>query len=120
MVATVLGVLIAALIGATLDPFNLRTADDLRRAELEAYEAAYDEVDARGYSDGLPFGEIQHLGERIVGDGEGGDTIYAEQFRIGWKQGWNDALEEMKAAAVREGLPASYTEFRVLEEVARR
>ena len=41
MVAVILGVVMAALIGATLDPLNLRTTDDLKRAELAAYEAAY-------------------------------------------------------------------------------
>ena len=120
MVATVMGVLIAALIGATLDPFNLRTADDLERAELRAYELAYAEVEADGYADGRPYGEVQHLGERIVDDGQGADTIYGEQFRIGWIQGWNDALEAMREAAIAEELPADYTELRVLEAMVRR
>ncbi len=120
MVATVLGVLIAALIGATLDPFNLRTADDLRRAELAAYELAYAAVEAEGYADGLPYGEVQHLGERIVVDEAGADSPYAEQFRIAWNQGWNDALDALHEAAIDEGLPADYTEFRVLEQMVRR
>ena len=120
MVATVLGVLVAALIGATLDPFNLRTADDLERAEMRAYELAYAEVEADGYTDGLPYGEVQHLGERIVVDGEGADRSYGQQFSIGWRQGWNDALDRMRQVAEAEGLPESYTEFRVLSEMVRR
>ncbi len=117
MVATVLGVLVAALIGATLDPFNLRTADDLERAEMRAYELAYAEVEADGYADGLPYGEVQHLGERIVVDGAGANSIYGEQFRIGWSQGWNDALDRLRQIAEAEGLPESYTEFRVLDSL---
>lgn len=117
MVATVLGVLLAALIGATLDPFNLRTSDDLKRAELAAYEVAYDDVAAEGYADGLPYGEVQHLGERIVTDGAGADTAYGQQFRVGWIKGWNDALTALRAAAVAEGLPEGYTEFRVLDSL---
>lgn len=120
MVATVLGVLLAAVIGATLDPLNLRTADDLKRAELAAYEVAYLAIEAEGYEDGLPYGEVQHLGERIVIDGEGIDTIYGEQFGLGWSQGWNDALRAMRTAAEAEGLPANYTEFRVLDELSPR
>lgn len=120
MVATVLGVLIAALIGATLDPFNLRTADDLRRAEAAAYGIAFEVVRDEGYADGLPFGEVELLGQRIVTAGEGEGTPYAERFRAGWMQGWNDALETMRASAEAEGLPGSYTEFRVLEQMVRR
>ena len=120
MVATVLGVLVAALIGATLDPFNLRTADDLERAEMRAYELAYAEVEADGYADGLPYGEVQHLGERIVIEGEGAGTSYGQQFSIGWTQGWNESLDTMREVAEAEGLPESYTEFRVLSEMVRR
>ena len=120
MVAAVLGVLMAALIGATLDPLNLRTSDDLKRAEQAAYDDAYASVEARGYADGLPFGETQHLGRRIVSDGEGAETAYGQQFRIGWMQGWNDALAALRAAAVDEGLPEGYTEFRVLDSMSSR
>ncbi len=120
MAATVLGVLIAALIGATLDPFNLRTADDLKRAELAAHEAAYAAVQAEGYADGVPYGEVQHLGEEIIEQGAGAGSAYGHQFEIGWKQGWNDALDAMLGAAEELGLPSDYTEFRVLEEIERR
>ena len=120
MVATVLGVLIAALIGATADPFNLRTADDLRRAEATAYEIAFSGVQEEGYAAGVPFGEVQQLGEQIVVRGEGEHSPYATQFRTGWTEGWNDALKAMREAAVREGLPEGYTEFRVLDSLPRR
>ena len=120
MVAVVLGVAMAALIGATLDPMNLRTSDDLKRAELAAYEEAYAAVEAEGYADGLPYGEVQHLGEEIVNEAASADSAYAQQFATGWIQGWNDALDAMRVAAEALGLPASYTEFRVLEEMTRR
>ena len=120
MVAVVLGVAMAALIGATLDPMNLRTSDDLKRAELAAYEAAYAAVEAEGYADGVPYGEVQRMGEEIVEQGSGSGSAYAQQFAAGWKQGWNDALDAMRLAAEELDLPASYTEFRVLEEMTRR
>jgi len=66
MVAVVLGVLFAALIGAALDPLNLRTADDLRRAEMRAYDQAYADIEADGYADGVPYGEVQQMGAEIV------------------------------------------------------
>ena len=120
MVAVVLGVAMAALIGATLDPMNLRTSDDLKRAELAAYEAAYAAVETEGYADGLPYGEVQRMGEEIVDDGTGVDSAYAQQFATGWNQGWNDALDAMEEAAKEVGLPSTFTEFRVLEEIERR
>ena len=120
MVAAVLGVLMAALIGATLDPLNLRTSDDLKRAEQAAYDEAYASVEARGYADGLPYGEVQHLGTRIVDEGAGAASPYAEQFRTGWTQGWNEALAALRSTAEDEGLPSDYTEFRVLDQLAPR
>ena len=120
MVAVVLGVAMAALIGATLDPMNLRTSDDLKRAELAAYEAAYAAVEAEGYADGVPYGEVQRMGQEIVEQGSGSGSAYAQQFAAGWSQGWNDALEAMGEAAEEIGLASTFTEFRVLEEVERR
>lgn len=120
MVATVLGVLIAALIGATVDPFNLRTEDDLRRAEAAAYEIAFADVEDEGYAAGVPFGELQYLGSHIVDQGAGADTAYGQRFRAGWIEGWNDALQALREAAVAEGLPEEYTEFRVLDSLPAR
>ena len=120
MFAVILGVVMAALIGATLDPLNLRTTDDLKRAELAAYEAAYAAIEADGYADGVPYGEVQYLGKEIVDDGAGNESAYGQQFGVGWKQGWNDALDEMEEAAEALGLPSNYTEFRVLDQVERR
>ena len=120
MVAVVLGIVMAALIGATLDPLNLRTADDLKRAELAAYEVAYAAIEADGYAEGIPYGEVQYLGREIVDDGAGNDSGYGQQFEVGWKQGWNDALDAMQESAEAQGLPTDYTEFRVLEQIERR
>ncbi len=120
MVAVVLGIVMAALIGATLDPLNLRTTDDLKRAELAAYEAAYAAIEADGYADGVPYGEVQYLGKEIVDDGAGDESGYGQRFGVGWKQGWNDALDAMEESAEAVGLPSNYTEFRVLDQVERR
>ena len=120
MIAAVLGVLLAALIGATLDPFNLRTSDDLKRAEVAAYELAFAAIQQQGYTDGVPFGEVEHLGQRIVVDGVGVDSGYGRRFNAGWTQGWNDALDAMRQAAINDGLPLGYTEFRVLDSLHRR
>lgn len=120
MIAAVVGVLVAALVGATLDPLNLTTEDDLRRAEAAAYEVAYQEVAEAGYADGLAYGEVEQLGLDIVGSGSGGETDYAVRFRDGWREGWNDVLEAMRLAAEAEGLPSDYTEFRVLDGLAQR
>ena len=120
MVAVILGVVMAALIGATLDPLNLRTTDDLKRAELAAYEAAYAAIEAEGYADGVPYGEVQYLGREIVANGEGIGSDYGQEFGKGWIAGWNEALDAMLESAEAVGLPAGYTEFRVLDQVERR
>ena len=120
MVAVILGVVMAALIGATLDPLNLRTTDDLKRAELAAYEAAYAAIEAEGYADGVPYGEVQYLGREIVTNGEGIGSDYGQEFGKGWIAGWNEALDAMRESAEAVGLPAGYTEFRVLDQVERR
>ncbi len=116
MVAVVLGVLMAALIGALFDPINLRTADDLERAERGAWADAYVEIEATGYADGIPYGEVEYLAEKIV-VGDGATTPYTQRFRDGWRRGWNDALAALRFAAESQGLPAGYTEFRVLESI---
>ena len=118
--AAVLGVLLAALVGAAFDPLNLRTSDDLDRAERAAYEEARIEVEADGYQAGLPYGEVQHFGQQFTEELAGQDNPYANRFRDGWVAGWNDALEAMFDAATDAGLPQDYTEFRVLEDTARR
>ena len=120
MIAAVLGVLLAALIGALFDPLNLQTADDLERAENAAWELAYAEIEASGYADGVPYGEVEHLGAEIVAARAGADSSYAQQFRVGWQAGWNDALDALRQSAEAEDIPPDYTEFRVLDQTARR
>ncbi len=119
MVATVLGVLLAALIGATLDPLDLRSREDLRRAETAAYEESYAAIESSGYTAGVPYGEVEWMGAEIVG-GAGADSAYGEQFAVGWRAGWNEALRALRESAESAGLPADYTEFRILDELAER
>ena len=117
LAAAVFGVLVAALVGAAFDPLNLTTKDDLRRAEEAAYEIAYQDVADAGYADGLRHGEVERLGREIVQSGVGAEGPYASHFRDGWREGWNDALEALRAEAERLELPSGYTEFRVLDEL---
>ena len=118
-VAAVLGVVIAALIGATLDPFNMQTSDDQRRAEQAAYDEAFAEARPAGEAAGVPHGRTEWIGNRIDADaaltGE-----WADAFRQGWNEGWNDALAALRSAAEQAGLPPDYTEFDVLAEFSRR
>ena len=120
MVAAIAGVLLAALVGAIFDPLNMQTQDDIRRAERAAHAEAYDETEPLGYTDGVPYGEVEHLGQRIVDEGQGAETSYGASFSEGWREGWNDAIVAMESVATEVGLEEGYTEFRVLDQLPRR
>ena len=118
-VAAVLGIVVAALIGAVFDPFNFQTADDRARAERAAYEVAFAEARPGGELAGVPYGRTEWIGERLAADA-GTTGAWADAFRQGWAEGWNDALDAMHREAVDAGLPPGYTEFDVLAEISRR
>ena len=113
LLAAVLGVLAAALIGALLDPLSLSTADDLAAAEQRSWQAAYDRVYDAAFNDGIPEGRADWIAAQLVGDAA--DSVWAESFRTGWSEGWTEAIAAMRAAAADAGLPAGHTEFRVLD-----
>lgn len=118
-IAAVLGVVVAALIGATLDPFNMQTSDDQQRAQEEAYGDAFAEALPVGEAAGIPHGRTEWIGNRL----EANTALtgpWADAFRQGWTEGWNDALEALHRAAEQAGLPPDYTEFDVLAEFSRR
>ena len=115
LTAAVLGVLVAALIGALLDPLSLDTADDLAAAEERTWQAAYDRVYDGAFEDGRPEGRTDWIAEQLTAGGEGADSAWADAFRAGWSEGWQEAITAMRAAAEAAGLPDGYTEFRVLE-----
>lgn len=119
MIAAILGVIAAALIGATADPFNFQTADDRRRAEQAAYDTAFNEARPLGETDGVPHGRTEWIGSRLQAD-PAATGPWADAFRQGWAQGWNDALDAMHKAATQAGLPPGYTEFDVLDATPRR
>ena len=119
VIAALLGIVAAAVIGATIDPFNFQTADDQRRAERVAYEIAFAEARPLGESAGVPYGRVEWIGERLQAD-DAATGAWADAFRRGWDEGWNDALDAMHAAATEAGLPPGYTEFDVLAEIPRR
>ena len=120
MIAAVLGVIAAALIGLAADPFNFRTSDDLRRAEELEYRIAYAAIADEAYADGQPYGRLERLGLEIVNRGEGIDTLYGAAYAEGWTEGWNESAAAMREAAEAAGLPAGYTEFEVLDGLGSR
>ena len=120
MVAVIMGVVVAAIVGALFDPLNMQTADDIRRAEEAAHAEAYVAAEPLGYRDGVPYGEVEYLGAQIVGSDDGAESPYGASFSDGWREGWNDALDAMRASAMETGLPEGYTEYRVLDEMTRR
>ena len=118
-IAAVLGVVIAALIGATLDPFNMQTSDDQRRAEEAAYAEAFAQARPAGETAGVPHGRTEWIGNRLNADAAATGP-WADAFRQGWTAGWNDALDALHRTAEQAGLPPDYTEFDALAEFPRR
>ena len=119
VIAAVLGLAAAALIGATLDPFNFQTADDQRRAEQAAYDIAFADALPRGEADGIPHGRTEWIGNRLQARNAAAGP-WADAFRQGWTDGWNDALAALRQAALDADLPPGYTEFDVLANIPRR
>lgn len=113
LIAAVLGVLAAALIGALLDPLSLSTADDLAAAEQRSWQTAYDRVYDDAFNDGIPEGRADWIATQLVDDTS--DSPWAESFRAGWSEGWTDAIAALRAAAQDAGLPPGHTEYRVLD-----
>lgn len=119
VIAAILGVIAAALIGATADPFDFQTADDQRRAEEAAYDIAFADARPLGEADGAPHGRTEWIGNRLQADAVITGP-WPDAFRQGWSEGWNDALDAMREAATQAGLPPGYTEFDVLDATPRR
>lgn len=113
LLAAVLGVLAAALIGALLDPLSLSTADDLAAAEQRSWQTAYDRVYDAAFNDGIPEGRADWIADQLII--EAANSVWAESFLAGWGEGWTEAISAMRAAAEDAGLPAGHTEFRVLD-----
>ena len=119
MIAAILGIAAAALIGATLDPFNFQTTDDQRRAEQAAYGQAFADARPLGEADGIPHGRTEWIGDRLQAD-PAATGPWADAFRQGWTDGWNDALTALRQAALDADLPPDYTEFDALAGIPRR
>lgn len=117
LIAAVLGVLAAALIGAFLDPFSLNTADDRANAEERSWQAAYDRVYDDAFAGGVPEGRADWIADQLVDRAAAANSEWADAFRAGWRDGWQSAIAAMRAAAEQAGLPSTYTEFRVLDRL---
>ncbi len=56
----------------------------------------------------------------LIEQGVGTDSKWAEAFRSGWADGWNDALEAMRVASLEAGANANSPELAALDAVPRR
>ena len=117
LAAAALAVLAAALIGALLDPLSLDTADDIAAAERQAWQAAYERVYDAAFDAAAPEGRIDELARALSARPDNSESAWAAALLDGWARGWREAIAAMRAAAEAAGLPAGYTEFRVLDQL---
>ena len=115
------GFLISAIVGVTLNPYGLRTEDDVDQAFHEGYAQGYAEVADQAFAEGVPVGYARRLLLHLVMTADAAvESEYAVAFREGWTQGWNGAILAMRDSATEVGLEATAVEFTVLGEMKSR
>ena len=118
------GAAAAALIGwAVLEvvPSMLQTtARDIRaigqQALSEAYIAEYDEAYPAAVLERLTY----ELAQLVTESDAEVESAWAEGVRRGWADGWNDALDAMRAASLEAGAATGSSELRALNAAPRR
>ena len=114
----VVGFVISAVAGVTLNPYGLRGEDDVEQAFLDGYATGYAEVADQAFAIGEEDGYVRRLQWHLV---TGPDPVLDNQFGDGFRQGrtdgWNDALVAMREAAEDVGLEEGAVEFAVLSEM---
>ena len=116
----VAGLAISAIIGVTLDPYGLRSEDDVEQAYRDGYEYGYAELADEAFDAGVPVGYVRQLWLRLRSPTLSLESEYAGAFQQGWTEGWNDAIVTMHASAIEVGLETGAVEFVVLDEMGLR
>ncbi|MDE2989143.1 MAG: hypothetical protein OXT70_14020 [Chloroflexota bacterium] len=119
-----IGAATAALMGwALLEilPSTMQTsASDIREITQQALSAAY----IAEYDDAYPAAVTERLtyelAQLVVGSDADVESAWAEGVRRGWADGWNDALDAMRAASTEAGAATGSSEQKALNAAPRR
>lgn len=112
------GFAISAITGVTLDPYGLRSEEDVEQAFRDGYAYGYAEVADEAFDAGVPVGYVRQLRMQMMRNPDLLlESEYAGAFQQGWTEGWNDAIVAMHASAIEVGLETGAVEFVVLDEM---
>ncbi len=116
VIAIILGWLVIAVIGETVVSQE-RQIDEIRYEALEStFNAAIEDAvrDAREEFITLEIARI--LSDQQVA----AESDWANGFRAGWSDGWNDALDAMRAASIDAGATEDSLELQTLNAAPER
>ncbi len=118
-VAFIAGVVLVAVIGVTFDPLGVTTEFDLPEVEQEAFDAGY----AAAYADALVVEGERFRRETLIAlvlEAPEQDAEWVQGVRQGRAEGWNQALDAMRAASEADAPTDAQLELRLLDDLPRR
>lgn len=96
---------------------TVRDIREIRQQALsDAYIAEYDEAYAAAVTERVTY----ELAQLVVGSEVETDSGWAEGVRRGWVDGWNDALDAMRAASIEAGAEPDSLELEALNRATKR
>lgn len=119
-----LGAVLAGFLGWLVLAFGTQMvkshAVQIKEVRLQASEEAYLAEYERAYDAALSQQITRELARMVLETDAGAGSAWAEGVRRGWAEGWNDALDAMRAASVEAGLDANSSEMAALNDVRHR
>ena len=117
IIGFVAGLTVSAIIGVALNPYGLRSEDDLVQAYEEGFAAGSAAIADQARSDGEHIGYLKRLRRAFLTTSDPPKGAFAESYRRGDFDGRIDALKAMRQVAVEVGLGDDAVEFEVLDEM---
>ena len=119
-----IGAVTAALIGWALLqvlPSTMQTsASDIRELTQQALNAAYIAEYDKAFSTAVTERLTYELAQLVIGSDAVVESAWAGGVRSGWVEGWNNALDAMRAASLEAGAEPDSLELAALEATPRR
>ena len=114
--AIILGWLVITVIGETVVSQE-RQIDRIRYEALEStFYATIEDADRDAGEELITLEIAKILSDRQVG----AESDWANGFRAGWSDGWNDALDAMRAASIDAGATEDSLELQTLNAALER
>ena len=116
IIAAALGWLVIALAGEVIGS----EAERIVRIRYEAIESSFEATIVDAVATAREERTTLEIARRVVDQGVGADSDWANSFRQGWADGWDDALDAMRAASVEAAASIGSQELRTLDATPRR